>query len=195
MRQGGIPLPLIDGRSLPEDVRALLRPGETVTCADGVVRALPRSFYRVDSWAQALEVRLTSNFSLWEFMDVDLYEPDLLRQYPRYVPSAVSLLAAHLELLRQEVATTVHIAANGGYRSPAHRRSSAGSPHAWGIAANVYRIGSDYLDTRERIERINATVARILPAVFTRPYGSTAGTVDDHVHLDLGFIGDLGALA
>ena len=188
MSQGGLPLPVVDGRVLPDDIRALLRPGETVTCADGAARALPRYFYRVDSWAQALEMRLTANFSLWEFIDVDLYEPDLLRQYPRYVPCAVALLAAHLELLRHDVSTTVHIAANGGYRSRAHRRSAAGSPHAWGTAANVYRIGGDYLDTRDRIERINATALRILPAAFTRPYGPRAGEVDDHVHLDLGYI-------
>ena len=187
MTQGGLPLPIVDGLTLPEDYRALLRPGDAVPCADGESRPLPRYFYQVDSWAQALETRLTANFSLWEFIDVDLYEPDLLRQYPRYVPCAVVLLAAHLEVLRGEVSTTVHISANGGYRSPAHRRSSAGSPHAWGTAANVYRIGSDYLDTRDRIERINGIAGRALPGVFTRAFGPRAGQVDDHVHLDLGY--------
>ena len=188
MSEGGLPLPVVDGRALGEAHRALLRPGDAVTCADGVTRALPRYFYQVDSWAQALELRLTPNFSLWEFIDVDLYEPDLLRQYPRYVPCAVTTLAAHLEVLRGEVSTTVHISANGGYRSPAHRRSSAGSPHAWATAANVYRIGGDYLDTRDRIERINAIAARVLPGAFTRPFGPHAGEVDDHVHLDLGYV-------
>ena len=188
MSQGGLPLTVVDGRALGEDYRSLLRPGEEVTCVDGAKRPLPRYFYQVDSWAQALELRLTANFSLWEFIDVDLYEPDVLRQYPRYVPCAVTTLAAHLEVLRAEVSTTVHISANGGYRSPAHRRSSAGSPHAWATAANVYRIGGDYLDTRDRIERINTIAARVLPGAFTRPFGPHAGEVDDHVHLDLGFI-------
>jgi len=183
-----LPLPIVDGLTLGDTHRALLRPGEIVVCPDGGARRLPRYFYQVDSWAQALEVRLTMNFSLWEFIDVDLYEPDLVRQYPRYVPCAVSLLAAHLEIIRADVATTVHISANGGYRSPAHRRSSAGSPHAWGTAANIYRIGGDYLDTRDRIERYNGIAARLLPGIWTRPYGQRAGHVDDHIHLDLGYV-------
>src|SRR5688500_3290992 len=150
MSQRLLPLPIVDGLTLGDAYKSLLRPDETVLCADGVPRRLPRYFYQVDSWAQALEVRLTENFSLWEFIDVDLYEPDLLRQYPRYVPCSVTLLAAHLEIFRASVSATVHISANGGYRSPSHRRSSAGSPHAWATAANIYRIGGDYLDTRDR---------------------------------------------
>lgn len=183
-----IPLPIVDGTTLGEAHRSLLRADEVVTCPDGVPRSLPRYFYQVDSWTQALETRLTENFALWEFIDVDLYEPDLLRQYPRFVPCAVTLLAAHLEVIRQEVLATVHISANGGYRSPAHRRSTPGSPHAWATAANIYRIGAEFMDTRERIEKCNATAARLLPGVWTRPYGHTAGTVDDHVHFDLGYV-------
>ncbi|HEX6322265.1 MAG TPA: hypothetical protein VFZ36_00960 [Vicinamibacterales bacterium] len=182
-----LPLPAVDGAALDEAHRGLLRPDEVVVCPDGVPRRLPRYFYQVDSWAQALETRLTENFSLWEFIDVDLYEPDLLRQYPRFVPCAVTLLAAHLEVLRLEMSGTVHISANGGYRSPAHRRSTPGSPHAWATAANIYRIGADFMDTRERIEKVNGIAARLLPGIWTRPYGHTAGTVDDHVHLDLGY--------
>ncbi|MDQ3069392.1 MAG: hypothetical protein M3R55_06650 [Acidobacteriota bacterium] len=183
-----LPLPLIDGLALDDAHRSLLRPEETVVCPDGVARRLPRFFYQVDSWAQALEIRLTNNFSLWEFIDVDLYEPDLLRQYPRYVPASVTLLAAHLELFRDAVSATVHVSANGGYRSPAHRRSSPGSPHAWGTAANIYRIGGDFLDSRDRIERHNAIAARVLPGIWTRPYGHVAGHVDDHIHFDLGYV-------
>jgi hypothetical protein len=183
-----LPLPIVDGMRLDEAHRVLLRPDEDVACPDGAARRLPRYFYQVDSWAQALETRLTENFSLWEFIDVDLYEPDLLRQYPRYVPCAVTLLAAHLEIIRAEVSTTLHISANGGYRSPAHRRSAAGSPHAWATAANVYRIGGDLLDTRERIDRYTAIAARLLPGIWTRPYGPLAGEVDDHIHLALGYV-------
>ena len=182
-----LPLSIVDGLTLADAHRSLLRPDEVVSCPDGVPRRLPRYFFKVDSWAQALEMRLTDNFSLWEFIDVDLYEPDLLRQYPRYVPCAVTLLAAHLEIFRSAVSGTVHISANGGYRSPAHRRSTPGSPHAWATAANIYRIGGDYMDTRERIEKMNGLVARLMPGVWTRPYGSTAGTVDDHIHIDLGY--------
>ncbi len=187
MSERSLPFPIVDGLTLGEAHRSLLRPDERVACADGVERRLPRYFLQVDSWAQALEVRLTENFSLWEFIDVDLYEPDLLRQYPRYVPCAVTLLAAHLEVFRGGVSATVHISANGGYRSPAHRRSVAGSPHAWGTAANIYRIGGDYLDSRDRIERYNGMAARLLPGIWTRPYGRLAGNVDDHIHLDLGY--------
>jgi hypothetical protein len=100
----------------------------------------------------------------------------------------VTLLAAHLEILRAEVSATVHISANGGYRSPAHRRSTAGSPHAWATAANIYRVGGDYMDTRERIEKFNGLAARLLPGIWTRDYGHTAGQVDDHIHFDLGFV-------
>ena len=182
-----LPLPIVDGCTLGDAHRSLLRPDEVVTCPDGVPRRLPRYFYQVDSWAQALEMRLTENFSLWEFIDVDLYEPDLLRQYPRYVPCAVTMLAAPLEILRSAVSGTVHISANGGYRSPAHRRSTPGSPHAWATAANIYRVGGDYMDTRERIEKLNGLASRLMPAVWTRPYGNTAGHVDDHVHFDLGY--------
>lgn len=188
MTPHGLPLTLVDGLTLGDDYRRLLRPGETVTDAAGRMRTLPRYFFQVDSWAQALDLHLTENFSLWEFIDVDLYEPDLLRQYPRFVPCAVTLLATALELLRREVSTTVHIAANGGYRSPSHRRSTAGSPHAWASAANVYRIGSEFLDTRERIERIAALAARVVPGARVKTFGSAAGETDDHVHLDLGFV-------
>ena len=186
--QRALPLSIVDGVTLSDAHRSLMRPDEVVACPDGAPRRLPRYFYKVDSWAQALEMRLTENFSLWEFIDVDLYEPDLLRQYPRYVPCAVTVLAAHLEILRSEVLGTVHISANGGYRSPAHRRSTPGSPHAWATAANIYRVGSDYMDTRERIEKINTAISRLMPGVWTRPYGHTAGHVDDHVHFDLGYV-------
>jgi len=183
-----LPLVTVDGLELPDAHRSLLRPDEIVACPDGVPRRLPRYFYQVDSWAQALDTRLTDNFSLWEFIDVDLYEPDVLRQYPRFVPCAVTLLAAHLEVLRSQVLATVHISANGGYRSPSHRRSTPGSPHAWATAANIYRVGGDYMDTQERIEKVNGLAARLMPGVWTRPYGHAAGTVDDHVHFDLGYV-------
>jgi hypothetical protein len=181
-------LPIVDGLSLGGEFRALLRPDEEILCPDGFLRRLPRFFYRIDSWPQALQLRLTQNFSLWEFIDVDLHEPDVLRTYPRYVPCAVSLLAAHLEIFRMEVSAPVRIAANGGYRSPAHGRSAAGSPHAWATAANIYRIGGEYLETRERIDRYNALAARLLPGMWTRPYGHDPGHADDHVHFDLGYV-------
>ena len=183
-----LPLPIIDGFELGAPHRSLLMPGAIVRDSHARSRRLPRFFFAVESWALALETHLTPHFALWEFMDVDLYEPAPLRQFPRYVPCAVTALAAHLEVLRTQVGLPVHIAANGGYRSPSHGRSQPGSPHAWAAAANIYRIGDQYLDDRESIERYSSLAADLLPAIRPRPYGPGPGCVDDHLHLDLGYL-------
>jgi hypothetical protein len=183
-----LPLPIVDGLELDRPRRALLMPAALVRDSAGRARRLPRYFYAVDSWALALETRLSSHFALWEFMNVDLYEPAPLRRFPRYVPCAVSVLAAHLEVLRTQVGAPVHIAANGGYRSPSHGRSNPGSPHSWGTAANVYRIGDEYLHDRDRIQRYAQLTVALLPAVRVKWYGAEPGCTDDHVHLDLGCV-------
>jgi hypothetical protein len=183
-----LPLPVADGLHLEAPLRSLLMPGVLVRDSHARLRRLPRFFYAVDSWSVALQTRLTPHFGLWEFMDVDLYEPAPLRRFPRYVPCAIAVLAAHLEVLRSQIGAPVHIAANGGYRSPSHGRSTPGSPHAWGTAANIYRIGVEYLDERDRIERYSSLATGLLPAVRARPYGPGPGCVDDHVHLDLGYV-------
>jgi hypothetical protein len=181
-------LAIVDALTLGAPYGSLLQPGGLVRDSHARRRRLPRFFYAVESWAAALETRVTPHFSLWEFMDVDLYEPAPLRRFPRYVPCAVTTLAAHLEVLRLQVNAPVHIAANGGYRSPSHGKSAPGSPHAWGTAANIYRIGDQYLDNKEAIERYSALAADLLPTVRPRPYGSAPGCVDDHVHLDIGYV-------
>ncbi|MSO57318.1 MAG: hypothetical protein EXQ55_10445 [Acidobacteria bacterium] len=183
-----LPLPIADGLDLDAPVRSLLMPGLPVRDSHARIRRLPRFFYVVDSWDTAFQTRLTPHFAIWEFMDVDLYEPAPLRRFPRYVPCAVTTLAAHLEVLRAHVGASVHIAANGGYRSPSHGKSTPGSPHAWGGAANIYRIGDEYLDGRDKIERYSALATGLLPALRARPYGPGPGCVDDHVHLDLGYV-------
>jgi hypothetical protein len=180
-------LPVVDGLSLSASHRELLRPGEWLRGRDGDYHQLPRYFYEVESWAVALATPLTANFGLWEFMDVDLREALLLRHFPRYVPCAVSLLAAGLEVVRADVGVPVRIGANGGYRSPSHAGSTAGSPHCWGAAANVYRIGADFIDTQDRIERYTAVVRRVLPFAWVRPYGPAIGMADDHLHIDIGY--------
>ena len=182
------PLPIVDGLELDAPVRSLLMPGVAVRDSHARLRRLPRFFYAVESWAAALETRLTPHFALWEFMDVDLFEPAPLRRFPRYVPCAVTSLAAHLEVLRLHIGAALHISANGGYRSPSHGKSIAGSPHCWGTAANVYRVGDQYLDERESIEKYSELAVELLPALRARPYGSGPGCVDDHVHLDLGYL-------
>lgn len=181
-------LPVVDGLALPEPVRRALRPGEIVRDAAGRGRRLPRFFFRVESWERALETRLAPNFCVWEFLDVDVREAEVVRTYPRYLPCAAALLAAQLALFRDAVETYVHVAANGGYRSPAHALSRVASPHCWGTAANLYRIGDEYPDTRETVERFNAVAAGLSPLLRTLPWGHGDDEVDDHLHLDLGYI-------
>src|SRR5688572_8290148 len=180
-------LPIVDARHLDVARRAALRPGELVRDETGRQRRLPYFFYEVASWQLARETELAPNFGLWEFMDVDVHEPAILRTYPRYIPCAVSLLAAGLSVLRQQVNKPIWISANGGYRSPSHARSRESSTHGWGTAANVYRIGDEWLDSQAAIERVAAAAVRAIPALWTRPYGGGVGCADDHLHLDLGF--------
>jgi hypothetical protein len=168
-------------------VRQLLRPGETLQNGCGAARVLPSSFLRVDSWSQARQTQLTAHFSLWELIGVDVREAPQLRSFPRYVPCALVLLAAALELFRLEVATLVHVAANGGYRSPGHALSRHASRHCWGTAANIYRIGDTFLDSREEIEKYAAVARRVIPGVWVRPYGQQDGQADDHLHIDIGY--------
>ncbi len=145
----------IDGFHLSRDYRALLRPGETATDFSGNVHRLPRFFYEITSWHQAKEIRLAPHFTLAELTLVDCREArSLLSQFPHYVPCAIVLLATFLENLRREVDAPVFISANGGYRSPAHQIGGAQSVHAWGTAANIYRIGDTFLSDARRLRNI-----------------------------------------
>jgi hypothetical protein len=185
---GTLPLPVVDGLDLDERHRRALCPDGILPDRNGRGRRLPRFFYEVDSWQTAQKIQLTENFSLWEFLTVDVREVEPLRTFPRYIPCAVTSLAAHLELLRDEVGTFIHIAANGGYRSPRHALTDGASTHCWGTAANIYRIGDDYLDSQDKIERYARIADRTLPGCWTRPYGIEKGFADDHLHIDLGYM-------
>jgi hypothetical protein len=189
MPDDGAPLPLrvVDADALDGERRAVLRPAARLEDRAGRARELPRWFYEVESWDQAREVGLAPNFMLWEFITVDVREAPSQRAFPRYVPCAIALLAAHLQALRDAIGTYVHIAANGGYRSPAHALSTHASTHCWGTAANIYRIGDDYLDTEDRIRRYTRVVRQVLPHAWVRPYGSQLGESDDHLHVDIGY--------
>ena len=180
-------LKVVDGLQLPPEVREALQPDVLLHDAEGHPRRLPRYFYEIDSWKTARETVLAPSFGLYEFVNTDLHEAPVLQGFPRYVPCVLPLLAALLAVLRQHVGTFVHIAANGGYRSPHHAGCRGASTHQWGTAANIYRIGDDYLDTRETIERYAETVREVLPAAWVRPYGHGSGFADDHLHLDLGY--------
>lgn len=185
---GTLPLPVIDGLQLSDPHRWALCPDKCLPDRQGRARRLPRFFYEVDSWQTAQNIQLTEHFTLWEFLTVDVREVEPLRTFPRYVPCAVTAVAAHLELLREAVDTFVHIAANGGYRSPRHALTDGASPHSWGTAVNIYRIGDDYLDSQDKIERYARVADRKIPGCWIRPYGSEKGFADDHLHIDLGYI-------
>lgn len=181
-------LRVVDGRRLEKRVRDALNPGGYLMDENGRARQLPRFFYEIPTWEDAVNTQLTPNFHLWEFVQTDVREAPPLRAFPRYVPCAVTLLAFALERLRDRVGTTVHIAANGGYRSPRHALTHGASTHCWATAANIYRIGDTYLDNRDAIEKY-ATIARdALPGVWVQPYGGGPGEVDDHLHVDVGYV-------
>jgi hypothetical protein len=187
VNDGRLPLPVVDALELDEAHREVLKPGELLPDPNGRLRRLPRFFYRIDSWSAAQSIQLAEHFSLSEFIRVDVREASLLRVFPRYVPCAIPLIAAHLELLRRETGAFVHIAANGGYRTPAHRLTDHASPHCWGTAANIFRVGDELLDTEEKIDYYARIAARVLPGVWIRPYGHDKGMADDHLHIDLGY--------
>ena len=121
------PLPIVDGLELDAPVRSLLMPGVRVRDSHARLRRLPRFFYAVESWNVALETRLTPHFAMWEFMDVDLFEPAPLRRFPRYVPCARHVACrASRGAARADRIVRFISAANGGYRSPSHGKSIAG---------------------------------------------------------------------
>src|SRR5262249_33757039 len=179
----------IDGLRLTKEYRALLRPDEIEAGNNGAAHRLPRFFYEIGSWEEAHEIRLAPHFTLAELMLVDCREARLLlNQFPHYVPCAIVLLARFLEDFRREVDAPVFISANGGYRSPAHQIAGAKSIHAWGTAADIYRIGDTWLNDAKSIQKFGSIAASLSPAVFVRPFGPKPGKTDDHLHIDLGFV-------
>lgn len=182
------PLPIVDGLRLDKPLRDVLMPGRYLYDDNGYARKLPRYFYEVPSWEHAMNIQLTPGFALWEFIQTDVREAAPLRAFPRYVPCAITMLALCLERFRDVVGTYVYIAANGGYRSPRHALNNNATPHSWGTAVNIYRVGDVFLDDREAIERYAALARQTLAGVWTRPFGSGRGETDDHLHLDFGYV-------
>ncbi|HEX6202105.1 MAG TPA: hypothetical protein VF100_03810, partial [Thermoanaerobaculia bacterium] len=62
------------------------------------------------------------------------------------------------------------------------------SAHVWATAANLYRIGDDFLDSEQTIGRYTQVVREVLPAAWCRPWGREPGGTIDHLHLDLGHV-------
>jgi hypothetical protein len=182
-------LKIVDAFDLDDELRTILRPGEMVKDEKGRRHRLPRYFYEVPSHRAATKTRLSPHFGLNEFVLVDLKEATRLQEFPRYVPCAVRMLAFYLEQFRLAVGASVHIAVNGAYRSPMHKMSLGATPHMWGTAADVYRIGSAILKTKETIEKFNGIAEDISDQVHVFPYGHVTGSdADDHVHIDLGYL-------
>ena len=183
------PLPIVDGLTLSPDLRAILRPNEPMKDYEGVVHILPRFFYYVADWNQAKLTKLTPYFTLAELIAVDLREASaLVGDVPHYIPCGISVLARYLDELRQRVGAPVSVAVNGGYRSPGHAFSTAASPHLWGTAANIYRVGDTLLDHQKVIEKYAAIAQELGQEVFTKPFGASPGQTDDHVHMDIGYL-------
>jgi hypothetical protein len=182
-------LKVVDAFDLDDELRSLLRPGEMVRDEQGRRHRLPRYFYEIGAHEEATDLRLTPHFGMNEFVFVDLREHPRLQAFPRYIPCAVRVLAFYLEQFRAAAGASVHIAVNGGYRSPAHKMALNSTPHMWGTAADIYRIGTNILKTKDLIERFNDVAEDLSDDVTTLPYGHVTGkNADDHVHIDLGYI-------
>jgi len=182
-------LKVVDAYDLDDELRSILKPGEMIRDGQGRRHRLPRYFYEIPSHEVALVTRLTPHFGLNEFIFSDLKEASRLHGYPRYVPCAIRILAFYLEQFRNAAGASLHIAVNGGYRSPSHKLSLNASPHMWGTAADVYRVGTNILKTREAIEKYNDIAEDLSDEVSVLPYGHVTGkNADDHVHMDLGYI-------
>ena len=89
------------------------------------------------SWDSAQRAYVAPHVQLHEFIHVDVREALPLRHFPRYVPCALTLLGACLELLRDAVDEPVYIAANGGDRPPRHKLTRPPSTHPWGTAGDI----------------------------------------------------------
>ncbi|MDQ3280666.1 MAG: hypothetical protein M3Q69_04565 [Acidobacteriota bacterium] len=182
-------LKVVDAFDLDDELRSVLKPGEMVRDAQGRRHRLPRYFYEIPSREIAMATRLTPHFGINEFILTDLKEAPRLQEFPRYVPCAVRILAFYLEQFRTACGASVHIAVNGAYRSPSHKLSVNATPHMWGTAADVYRIGQNILKTKEAIEKYNEIAEQLSEDITILPYGHVTGrNADDHVHVDLGYI-------
>src|ERR1043165_7771578 len=182
-------LKVVDAFDLDDELRTILKPGEMLKDIHQRRHRLPRYFYEIPSHEYAMSHQLTPHFGLNEFILVDLRETPRLQSYPRYLPCAVRVLAFYREQFRAAAGASVHIAVNGGYRSPAHKMSLNATPHMWATAADIYRVGSNILKTKELIDKYNDLAEELSEDATILPYGhDTFINADDHVHIDLGYV-------
>ncbi len=112
-----------------------------------------------------------------------------MNSWPHYIPCAVAVLGRFLQEFRERVAAPVFIAANGGYRSPAHAHSRHASPHLWATAANIYRVGDTFLNEEKSIVKYSRIAESIAPGVVcVKAFGHGPNESDDHLHLDIGYV-------
>lgn len=181
-------LKIVDAFDLDDELRSLLRPGEMIKDRDGKRHRLPRYFYEIPSHEAAKATQLTSQFAINELLLVDLKEAPRLQEFPRYIPCAVRILAFYLQRFREEVGASIHVAVNGGYRSPAHKMAILATPHMWGTAADLYKIGTTILRTQEAIEKFSKLGEELSDDLYLMSYGHEMGEADDHIHVDLGYL-------
>lgn len=182
-------LKVVDAFDLDDELRSVLKPADLVRDSEGRRHRLPRYFYEVPSHDVAVAIRLSPHFGLNEFLVTDVREAPRLHEFPRYIPCAVRILAFYLEQFRSAIGASVHISVNGGYRSPSHKLAQNASPHMWGTAADIYRIGSTILKTQESIDRYNDVAEDVSDEIRVLPYGHAIGkTADDHLHFDIGYL-------
>ena len=159
------PLPArasVDGRRLAKEYRDALAPGRHRAATTHGHRAPAAALLLRDPVVGVRdERRLTPHFGLWELIQTDVREAAALQTFPRYVPCALPLLALRLELFRAAVGTFVHIAANGGYRSPRH-----GSDRQRDAA--LLGHGGQHLPHRRRVSRRRARRSSATPTIARR---------------------------
>lgn len=181
-------LKVVDAFDLDDELRSILKPGEMLKDKHGRRHRLPRYFYEVPSLDVARTTYLTTHFKLIEFAQVDIREAHRLQSYPTYIPCAVRILASYLQRLRESLGASMHVAVNGGYRSPGHKLAESATPHMWGTACDLFRIGTTILREQELIQKYNKLAEDLSEDFWVMPYGHHLGQADDHIHLDLGYI-------
>ena len=173
-RNRAFPLAIVDGRS-PGQVAARRRCCPGASCYDGDGTRAPAAALLLrdpvvgqrDGVAAGAELRA-----------LGVHPDRRARGRARFAASRATCRARsrcsrrRLEQFREAVGTFVHIAANGGYRSPRHALSRNASPHCWGTAV-------EHLPHRRHVSRRSAkrssgtrAIARqVLPGAWTRPFG------------------------